>query len=92
MIADDEFIGETIIQKVILLIISLLGPLTIIFAISGAFLEEKVWDKIKDRWLLRKIGQAFKWFKNYRKRRQDFKEIEENEDEWTAERVGIKLK
>jgi hypothetical protein len=93
MMSDGDFEDQEIIWKVFLFIISLFGPLTIIFAVSGALLQEKeVWDKIKDRWFFRKIRQTFKWFKNYRKRQKDFKEIEDNEDEWTAERVGIKLK
>lgn len=33
-----------------------------------------------------------KWVKKLQKRRKDFKHIKENEDEWEAERVGIKLK
>ena len=43
-------------------------------------------------WLSRKIKQFIRFFVSYKARRKDFKEIEDNEDEWTAERVGIKLK
>lgn len=92
-IENDEYEGEHWGWKLFIGFVGLMGPIAFIIGICGAIWEEKkVWSKIKDRWLMRKLRQALKWFKNYRKRRQDFKEIEENEDEWTAERVGIKLK
>jgi len=93
MISDNSFDNESKLGVVILLIVCLFGPIPIIIGVVGSTLQEiRFWDKLKDRWLLRKIIQVFKCIKDYKERRNDFKEIEDNEDEWTAERVGIKLK
>jgi len=100
-----EFEGDPWPAQLFMVFLCLFGPVTITFAFIGAWISNKYeWDKVKekwffremrklkDRWLGRKLRQMFKWIKHYRERQKDFKEIEDNEDEWTAERVGIKLK
>ena len=88
---NDEYDGEHWVWKLFLGFICLLGPIAFIIAICGAIWEEKnVWSKIKDKWLFRKLRQFGKWFKEIRNRRKDFKECDDNEDEWRIERLGIK--
>jgi len=54
-----------------------------------------IWKKMKRPilWMGRNlIKRPLKWFVGYKKRREDFKNIKENEDTWEAERVGIRVK
>ena len=88
---NDGFEGEPWGWKLFLGFICLLGPIAVIFGICGAIWEEKeVWSKIEDKWLFRKLKQFGKWFKERGARKKDFKECEDNEDEWRIERMGIK--
>lgn len=102
-VLDEQFKDEPNFFRLFLLGVCLLGPVTLIVAIIGAWFDQN-WDKIKDkwfwkemrklkdRWLGRKLKQFIKFCVSYRARKKDFKEIEDNEDEWSAERLGIKLK
>lgn len=94
-IENDHYQGEDWAWKLLLGLMCLLGPISVIVGLLGAIWEEKnIWskikDKIKDKWILRKLGQFSRYIVNFRKRRQDFKECDDNEDEWRIERLGIK--
>ena len=100
---EEQFKDEPMFFKVILIFLCLIAPATITVAMIGAWFEHN-WDKIKDkwfwkemrklkdRWLFRKLKQVIKYFASYKARKKDFKEMDDNEDEWSAERLGIKLK
>ena len=104
-VVSEEF-DDTIIVRVLLGFLSLIAPITLIVACIAAWLDHnwedklklkdrwffKEMKKLKDRWLIRKLKQVITYCVKYKARRKDFKEIEDNEDEWSAERLGIKLK
>lgn len=90
-IESDQYTDEHWAWKLFLGLMCLLGPIFVIIGLLGAIWEEThVWIKIKNNWLFRKLRQFGRWIKNLRKRRADFKECEDNEDEWRIERLGIK--
>jgi len=79
------------VMIIFLCAVCLLGPISFIIGFTGATWQDyNIWEKIKDKWLIRKLRKCHKWFKERKQRKKDFKECDDNEDEWRIERLGIK--
>jgi len=90
-IENDHYQDEDWKWKLFLVSMILFGPIFVIIGLLGAVIEEKnVYIKIKDKWVFRKLRQLYRYIWNFRMRREDFKECDDNEDEWRIERLGIK--
>lgn len=85
-------------KKIFYTLLVIFAPIVIVIALIAFVIDETPFQD----WLVMKIqnfldGRLGKWiikkierFMERKKRKEDFKDIEENEDEWNIERTGIK--
>jgi len=88
-IMDDGFGISSKVELVLYILCCIFAPIVISFALLS-----NLWDNCREEVMEMRFPKflktKFKWVKEWKQRRRDFKEAEEKEDEWHIERMGTR--